>query len=94
MQLAHQFFNAKVIFLGLAFGSFSVFASLISLAMVGKFNEKVPEAERISYVWWDSSVRTKFKQLYPRSKLTFLLNLCRAMRVLCFLGILRFWVFS
>jgi len=44
MQLAHLSFDARAIFLGLAFGSFSGFASLISLAMVGKINEKAPKA--------------------------------------------------
>jgi hypothetical protein len=67
---------ASAIICGLAFGSFAIFANMISFMMIGKINERVPENERISYFWWGTEVRKRFKRLYPDSKLTLLLDLC------------------
>jgi len=51
---------------------------MVSFIMIGKINERVPESERISYFWWGTEVRKRYKQLYPASKLAltggFLLN--------------------
>ena len=69
-------------------------ANMISFAMIGRINERVPENERISYFRWGMEVRQRFNQLYPSSKLSLVLNLCIIlMLVSCVLGI-RFWVFS
>jgi hypothetical protein len=67
---------------------------LISFVMIGKINERVPESERISYFWWGTEVRKRFKRLYPDSKLTLLLDLCLVLMVVCFALLLRVWVFS
>jgi hypothetical protein len=93
MQLTLPF-TASAIILGLVFGSFSALANIISFIMIGKINERVPESERISYFWWGTEVRRKFKQLYPESKLPFLLNLCVILMVICFPILLRVWVFN
>jgi hypothetical protein len=62
--------------------------------MIGKINERVPENERISYFWWGTEVRRKYKQLYPASKLPLLADVCLVLMVLSFLLLLRFWVFG
>jgi hypothetical protein len=87
-------FTASAIILGLVFGSFAILANLISLIMVGKINERVPESERISYFWWGTQVRRKYKQLYPESKLTLLLDLCVILMVVCFAILIRVWVLN
>lgn len=74
--------------------SAAVFANMISLVMIGKINERVPDKDRISYLWWSSEVQKKFRQLYPGNKLTLLLNLCVVMMVVCFILVIRFWVFG
>jgi hypothetical protein len=75
-------------------GSFAILANMVSFIMIGKINERVPEHERISYFWWGTEVRKRYKQLYPESKLIFLLNLSIVFMVLCFLFLIRFWVFG
>ena len=67
---------------------------MISFVMIGKINERVPESNRISYFWWGTEVRKKFKQLYPESKLSLLLNLCVILMAVCFLLLLWVWVFA
>ena len=52
--------------LGLLGGSFAIFANMIYLVMIGKINERVPESERISYFWWGTEVRKRFKRIYRR----------------------------
>lgn len=71
-----------------------VLANMISFVMIGKINLRVPENERISYLWWGTEVRKRFKQLYPGNKLILLLDSCFVMMVLCFILLIRFWVFS
>ena len=67
---------------------------MISFVMIGKINILLPEHERISYLWWGTEVRKRFKQLYPKNKLVFLLDSCLAMMILCFIALVRFWVFG
>jgi len=92
MQLT-SLFNVRAIIVALLGGSFAIFANMISLVMIGKINERVQESERVSYFWWGTEVRKKFKGLYPESKLTLLLDLCVALMVLCFSILLWVWVF-
>ena len=67
---------------------------MISFIMIGKINERLPESERISYLCWGAEVRTRFKQFYPGNRLVFLLGCCVVMMILCFIFLIRFWVFS
>jgi len=87
-------FTVRAIVVALIGGSFAVFANMISFSMIGKINERVPENERISYFWWGTEVRKRFKELYPESRLTLLLDLCVILMVICFLVLLRVWVFN
>jgi len=87
-------FTLRAIVVALIGGSFAIFANMISFAMIGKINERVPENERISYFWWGTEVRRRFKELYPESRLTLLLDLCVILMVICFLVLLRVWVFN
>jgi hypothetical protein len=87
-------FTVRAIVVALIGGSFAIFANMISFAMIGRINERVPENERISYSWWGTEVRRRFEHLYPESKLTLLLDLCIVLIVVCFLVLLRFWVFN
>jgi hypothetical protein len=93
MQLTVPFTGPAIIF-GLVGGSLAILANMISLVMIGKINERVPESERISYFWWGTEVQSKYKRLYPESKLTVLLSLCVILMVVCFFILLRVWVFS
>jgi hypothetical protein len=84
----------SVIVIALLGGSFAIFANMLSFIMIGKINERVPENERISYFWWGTEVRKRYKQFYPASKLALLADLCLVMMVLSFLLLIRFWVFG
>jgi len=77
--------SLRVVVAGCLFASFAILANMISFVMIGKINERVPESERISYLWWGTEVRTRFKQLYPKSRLVLLLDSCVVLMVLCFL---------
>ena len=72
----------------------TVLANMISFIMIGKINERLSEKERISYLWWGTEVRKRFKHLYPGNRLILLLDSCFAMMVLCLIFLIRFWVFS
>jgi len=74
--------------------SAAVLANTVYFVMIGKVNERSPEGHRISYVWWGTEVRKRFKQLYPQSRLSFLVDSCVVVMVLCFIALVRFWVFS
>ena len=87
-------FTVRAIVVALIVGSFAIVANMISFAMIGKINERALESERISYFWWGTEVRKRFKELYPESGLTLLLDLCVILMVICFLVLLRVWVFN
>jgi len=72
----------------------AVLSTMISFIMIGKINEKLPEKERISYIGSGTNVRHRFKQLYSGNKLVILLDSCLVMMILCFIFIVRFWVFG
>lgn len=73
--------------------SAAVCANMISLVMIGKINEHLPEGERMSYLGGGGwNVRGRFKRLYPESKLVLLHDLCVVLLVLCFLVLVRYWV--
>jgi hypothetical protein len=65
--------------------AFAISANLLSYFLIRGINEKVPQNERVSYLWWDSRIRSKYKELYPGSKLVFLLNLSAILMVASFL---------
>lgn len=75
-------------------GTAAVLANMISFIMVGKINILLPERERISYLWWGTGVRKQFKYLYPKDKLVFLLDSCFVTMLLCFILLVRLWVFG
>jgi len=83
-----------VIIAGCLIGSFAVLGNMLYFMMIGKINERVSENERISYFWWGTEVRNRYKQIYPSSKLVLLADLCVIFMVLCFLFLIRFWVFG
>ena len=78
------------IVMGLLFGSFAIFANMLSFIMIGKINELVPENERISYFWWGTEVRKTYRRLYPTGKLALLADLCLILMVLSFLLLISF----
>jgi hypothetical protein len=75
-------------------GTAAILANMISFIMIGKINTVLPEGKRISYLWWGTGVRKRFKQLYPGNKLVLLLDSCLVMMILCFIVLVRFWVFG
>ncbi len=74
--------------------SFTVFANLLYFVMTGKINERLPENGRISYFRGGTEVRTRFKQLYPGDTLAWLLDSSEVIMFLCFIFLIRFWVFG
>ena len=52
----------------------AVFANMISLVMIGKINERLPQSRRISHLGWGTEVRKRFKQVYPENRLVFWLD--------------------
>jgi hypothetical protein len=93
MQLMQQI-SWPVIIAGCLGATAAVFANMISLAMIGKINSRLPDGEKLSYLWWGTEVRKRFKQLFPGDKLIFLLDACVVVMILSFIGVIRFWVFG
>jgi hypothetical protein len=93
MQLMSQI-SLPVILAVCLMATAAILANMISFIMIGKINVVRPENERISYLWWGTGVRKQFKQLYPGNKLVFLLDACFVLMILCFVFLVRFWVFS
>lgn len=75
-------------------GTFAVLANTLCFVMIGKINERVPDSERLSYLWWGTEVRKKFRQICPGNRLVLMLDCCVVLMVLSFLCLLRVWVFS
>jgi hypothetical protein len=84
----------SVIMAGGLMASFAVLGNMLYFIMIGEINERVPENERISYLWWGTEVRKRYKQLYPSSKLVLLADICLILMVPSFLFLVRFWVFG
>jgi hypothetical protein len=76
------------------FGSIAVLGNTLYFLMIGKINERVPERERISYFWWGTEVRKKYKQLCPEGKLASFADAATVLLVLGFVLIVWFWVFG
>jgi argonaute-like protein implicated in RNA metabolism and viral defense len=93
MQLATHI-TLPVIVAGCLGASAAIIANLTCFVMVGKVNERSAENEKISYLSWGSEVRTRFKQLYPEDKLVLLRDSCMVLMILCFIALIRFWVFG
>lgn len=74
-------------------GSAALLANVISFMMIDKLNQRLPENERISYFWWGTEVRKRFRQLYPGNSLVLLLDSCVVLMILCFVFLIKFWVF-
>jgi len=94
MQLDQVSFSWPVIISVCLGTTAAVAANMISFVMIGKINQRVPGDERISYLWWGTEVRKRFKELFPKSRLVFLLDSCFVMMVTCFVLLVRFWVFG
>jgi len=73
----------EVVFMCLG-GSFAILGNIIYFDMIGKINDRVPKGERVSYLLWGTEVRKKYKELYPTSRLSLLLNVCVAFMLVCF----------
>jgi hypothetical protein len=71
----------------------AISANLISFRMIGKINAQMPE-QKISYVLWGGEVRSRFKRLYPESRLVLLLDLSVVVMILAFCALAKFWIFS
>ena len=54
---------------GLVGGSIAILLNMLTLVIIGKINETLPERERISYINWTSTVYKQYRRIYPRGKL-------------------------
>jgi hypothetical protein len=84
MQLTFPI-SLPVLIASCLFATFAILANMISLVMIGKLNERIQDGKRLSYFSWGTEVRKRFKQLYPGSRLVFLLDSCLFLMILCFL---------
>jgi len=74
--------------------SAAVLLNMIYYIMIGKVNERLPESERFSYLWWGTEVRRRFKELYPGHRLVFLLDSCLVVMIVSFILLVKYWVLS
>jgi len=86
--------SRPVIVAGSLGASAALLANVISFLMIGKINQRVPQGARISYFWWGTDIRKRFKQLYPGNRLVLVLDSCVVVMILCFILVIRFWVFT
>lgn len=88
------FIPLDIIVVALFFGAFAIAANILSFVMVAKVNERVPEAERISYLRWDTEIQKRYKEFYPTSKLPILVNICVVIMLVGSAFVVRYWVFG
>ena len=93
MQLTDHTWWQVLVPLSLLISS-AVLANIISFIMIGKINVRLPEDQRVSYLWWGTEVRRTFKRLYPGDKFVLLLDGCVVMMIICFVCLVKFWVFA
>ena len=74
--------------------SAAVLANIVSFVMIGKINVRLPEDQRVSYLWWGTEVRKTFKRLYPGDRLVLLLDGCVFVMIGCFICLVKYWVFA
>ena len=89
------------VIIAVVIGSISGFTgNTLYLQMIDKINEYLPEKDQIPWIrvpWKTPSVkeiRRKYKMLYPDGGLVRLVDGCTALMVICFLVLLRYWVFA
>jgi len=70
--------------------NFGVAASILSIVMIGRVNEKLPEGQRVSYLRW-GPIRKLHRQLYPESKLVLVYDLCTVGIGVCFIVAIVFF---
>lgn len=83
-----------VIVAGVLGGVSALAANLISFSMIEKLNDRLPEGQRISYFWWGTNVRKRFRQLYPENNRVLALDTCLVVMLVSFVVVVRFWVFG
>jgi hypothetical protein len=88
------FIPLNIIVVVLFFGAFAIAANILSFVMIAKVNERVPEAEQISYLRWGTEVQKRYKELYPTTKLPILVNICVVIMLVGFAFLVRYWVFG
>jgi len=70
-------------------------ANMLALEMLDQVNQKLPAEKQISWMWYGTpGIKRQHKEMYPDSKLRFLLNVCAAGLVVMFLATMWFWVFG
>ena len=72
--------------------SAALLANMLALMIVGQINQALPQNQHTSYLWYDLRIRKRHRQLYPNSKLVFLLDMCifaMFMSFLAFIVLLR-----
>jgi hypothetical protein len=69
--------------LGALTATLAICGNILAVVMVGKVNERVPEPDRISYLWWNANIAVKYRQLYPSGKLASYYRACVAGMFLC-----------
>ncbi len=57
-------------------GASALLANLVSITMVAKINEGLPEGKQLSIFWWGTELRKEFRQRYPLSRLVLIRDLC------------------
>jgi len=80
-------FPPRQLTMGLVAGGFAITANMLALIMIGKINEKVEPDQRISYFFWGSGIKKRFRELYPGSWLLAALRGCELGLVLSFVVI-------
>ena len=93
-MLALSSISMPAVIIGSIGASAAVLANMVSFIMIGKINERSPENARISYLWWGTDVRKRFKRLYSGNRLVLLLDSSVVLMFLCFVLLIRFWVFG
>lgn len=57
-------------------------ANMFYFEMIDKINERVSEKEQISWIWWGTEVRGKYRRLYPEGRLTRYADGCTVLMVI------------
>ena len=68
-------------------------ANMLALEMLDQVNQKLPADKQISWMWYGNlRIKRQHREMYPDSKLRFLLNVCVAGLAVLFLATMWYWV--
>ncbi len=77
--------SIKMVVVALIGGAFALAANLVAVTMIDQINRKVPEGQKVHWLFWGTEIKKKHRAIYPDSKLVPAINGLTWLMAACFL---------